>query len=289
MSAAVSSLVPRSVLELAPGLYYDVPDAVYHRRELGIVSNTALKEFSRAPLAYRAWLAGQDEETPALRFGKLLHTAVFEPERFAREFAIAPEFGPCNHKGPKDARERWRKEQLDRGVGEDGWVSADEGARIKGMVRTLYAHPKISRMLGDGASEVTIRWNDPSTGLPCKARIDYLAELLSLVLDLKSTLDATQESFTRDMGNHGYHRQEAHYRAGLAALGCPVSDFVFGGIEKAPPYLIGLYQHDAAAVEAAARKNAEDMARFADCLARDHWPGLPEQVVTVSLKPWVLG
>lgn len=289
MSAAVSSLVPRSIVELAPGLYYDVPDAIYHRRELGIVSNTALGEFARAPLAYKAWLAGQDEETPALRFGKLLHTAVFEPERFAREYAIAPAFGPRNRNPGKAASEHWREEQLARGIGEDGLVWADEGERIKGMVRALYSHPRISRMLGDGASEVTLRWNDPATGLPCKARIDYLAQALSLVLDLKSTLDATQESFTRDMGNHGYHRQEAHYRAGLAALGCPVSDFVFGGIEKSPPYLIGLYSLDASAVEAASRKNAEDMARFADCLARDSWPGLSEQVVTVSLKPWVLG
>lgn len=268
--------------ELAPGLHYDVPTDAYHARELGVVSKHAIDLFAHAPALYRAWVDGAEEDpTPALVFGNAVDCATFEPARFAETYAIAPDFGDCRLKGPKASRDAWREEHKGR-----TWLSCEDGLHLRGMVAALHTHPITGKLLAaGGARQLTLRWDDPDHGLICKGRPDFYIERLGVCADLKTTLDASAHPFTRDVASYGYHRQEAHYREGFAELGAPLEAFVFIVVEKTPPYLVAARVLDEAAVDVGRRSMRARIARFADHLARNDWPGFPT-IEEIKLPRW---
>jgi hypothetical protein len=267
---------------LPPGLHRVIPAGLYHQREPGVASNTVLRLVERAPACALLWYQGQEPEpTPALILGNAIHCAALEPARFALDYAIAPDFGDCRLKGPKANREAWRARYPNR-----IWLSCDDGATVLGAAAAVRAHPLIGRMLEEGDPEVTIRWDDAETGLPCKGRVDWYAPGLRMVLDLKTTQDARARGFERTVAEYGYHRQEALYREGLYEIGEPEPSFVFAVVEKEPPYLCALYTLDAEAVRRGALANRRNLATLAACVARDEWPGLPDSIQTIHPPPW---
>ena len=88
-----------SIQDTWAGVFYDIPAEEYHQRELGVASKSTLDLVHHSPAHYYAWLQGLDKEpTPALEFGAAFHCASLEPERFARDYAIVPNFGDCRFK-----------------------------------------------------------------------------------------------------------------------------------------------------------------------------------------------
>lgn len=254
----------------------------YHRKELGVVSKSALDRINRSPAHYRAWLDGAAEKsTAALDFGRAFHCAVLEPKVFAATYVVRPDFGDCRMKGTKAARDKWLEENISAIV-----ISEDDAATIAGMAKSIAAHPAASKIIADGIPEVTLRWVDLDTGLKCKSRADYYVRGKRLVADLKSTEDASEEAFARSVYKYRYHVQDALYRAGFAACGEPIEHFALVAVEKDPPYAVSVYTLDADAVGrgyAAARAN---MATMAECVASDQWLAYSNGVRTLSLPRW---
>jgi hypothetical protein len=288
LSAANDIREPQRMSALSPGLYPDIAAEDYHARELGMASNTALDKIAQAPATYKAWIDGEDEdpdepEAPAFAFGRAFHCASLEPDVFARSYAVAPDFGNCSHKGPKDAREAWRKEHV--GL---VWLSPKDGKTIAGMAASLRRHPFAGPLLRCGQSEVTARWRDPETGVECKARGDWWVRDLRTLADLKSTDDPRPGAFRRSCEQFAYDRQESFYRDGWAALGERVDDFAFVAVGKKPPYLVAVYTLAASSVYEAAAQNRQSLRTLADCLGKGEWPGLPVAIQELELRPWRL-
>jgi hypothetical protein len=275
--ACVEKLLP-----LPAGITPHVPANVYHQRELGVVSKSALDELDRSPAHYRAWVAGIEREpTPALRFGSALHMALLEPARFARTYAVLPDFGDLRSSKNREKRDAWLSDR-------PGCValSADDESRILGMLESVMAHPAASRLILEGQSEVTLSWTDPLSGLRCKSRADYWVKSRRLAVDIKSTLDASPKQFARDTYNYRYHLQDALYRAGFAECGEPIEFFVILAVEKDAPYAVAVYTLDEDAVAKGYSAARQGIERLADCLKHDHWPSYSDGVETLSLPPW---
>jgi hypothetical protein len=271
--------------ELRPGfLYDDVSEADYHTREYGVASKHALDLVLRAPALYPADLAKPHEgATPALAFGQAVHCAVLEPVRFEVDYRCEPDFGDCRKKENKAARDAWREENAGKVL-----VGADDWGAIGAMRLALERHPLASRILSaDGArAELTLRWDDEEHGVLCKGRADlYIPELRTCV-DLKTSADASYDAFRRDIAVHGYHRQDAMYRAGFDACSEPLEHFLFVVVEKEPPYLVAVYALDDAARAHGAKQVRRLIERFADCLAKNEWPGYPEGIQEIELPRW---
>jgi len=251
---AASLTIPTPALPV--GLHLEVPEDVYHQRQLGVASKSALDKIRRSPAHYHAWAtcADEDEDTPALRFGRAFHTAVLEPAKYQ----------PA--KSTKKDRE--------------------DAEAITGMVASLRAHPIAGRLLSGGHREVTIRWD--AGGVPCKGRLDgYHPELLGgVAFDLKSTTDASPEEFARSVARYGYARQEAFYRDGLAALGRAVPHFLFLVCEKAPPYCAAVYALSVDAVSRGRVSIVRDLETLAACCASGVFPGYPDGITTLELPRW---
>lgn len=269
----------------APGIYPDVPAEVYHRRELGVVNNGALKILAnQTPSHYRAWVddAAEHAETPALSFGRAFHSLALEPSKFHREFALQPVFGDLRTKAAKESRDAWLADHP--GVTP---ISADDWMRMQAMAKAVREHPVAGKFFVDGMPEATSVWTDPRTGLICKSRMDYWREDLWMIGDLKSTDDASPRAFARSVVNYGYHLQDAHYIEGPKAIhGREAPRFLFVAVEKAPPYAVGVYMLDADAEARGYELRDRAMGVLDTCLRSDAWPGLPPVVNTLSLPGW---
>lgn len=282
MATGLAGGEPMNVRDLAPGLYADVRHEDYHSRHLGMVSKSVLDLVNRSPAHYKAWLDGRDEEeTPALSFGSAFHCATLEPERFAKLYVPEPDFGDCRFKENKARKAEWLAENAGKTT-----IGASDYEAIGRMVAAVRAHPLAGRIIRDGQPEVTVRWDDEFTGMPCKSRADYYVRKRRMVADLKSTLDARRSAFRKDVAKYRYHVQDALYRAGFAAIEEPVEHFVFVAVEKEPPHAIAIYALDREAVGLGYGAARRDIDTLAECARTKRFPGYPEEITELELPPW---
>jgi hypothetical protein len=268
----------------APGLHPAYPSELYHQRKLGVVSKSALDLVRRSPAHYRAWIDGAlpDDETPALTFGRAFHCALLEPETFARRYTVQPDFGDCRFKENKLSRDQWRAANAQREA-----LAPDTAQAISGMVEAVQAHPLAGKMIRDGDPELTLTWKDPDTGLTCKIRMDYYVRKLGMIVDAKSTDDASPDAFRRSIAKYGYHRQDALYRAGCLEIGAPVQHFVLIAVEKTAPHAVAIYSLDSEAVGKGYVSVRRDIDRLAECVRTNNFPGYPPGINELDLPPWV--
>lgn len=269
--------------DLPIGTHEGLPEADYHVRELGVASKSALDLVHRSPAHYKAWVDGTIEEEDRLAFkrGTALHCAVLEPEKYARVYTAHPDFGDCRKKENKAARNEWREANKAR-----IWLPVDMLESVNGMSRAVLAHPLASKLFVGGKSEVTLRWQDETTGLQCKARVDYLSGNGATAIDLKSTANADYDAFKRSVSTYGYHRQAAFYSEGLRALEKPVSYFLFVAVESAAPYGVATYSLNAEALAKGLSSIRDDLETLATCVKTNEWPGYPVRLQELDLPPW---
>jgi hypothetical protein len=270
-----------SALSLPHGMHRGITEATYHQREL-IASKSGLELIRRSPSHFMAWLEGAEEEaTPAMEFGAAFHCAGLEPDVFAKTYAAEPDFGDCRFKENKAARDEWRRDNAGKKL-----LSADDYMSIMAMVASVRAHPLAGKMIADGEPELTVRWRDEATGLECKLRADYWVAHHRMVVDLKSALDGSPSEFPKAAANLGYHRQDAFYRSGFAAIGEHVDHFVFVVVEKKPPYAVSVYALDANAVSLGHAQNRRALDMMGECVRTGVWPGYEPTIQTLKLPPW---
>ena len=131
-------------------------------------------------------------------------------------------------------------------------------------------------------------WTDEATGLECKCRPDWLTNDRSLIVDLKTTEDASPAGFRKSIGNWRYHVQASWYLDGIErATGTRPDQFIFICVEKKPPYAVAVYAADAEMIAAGAKQARLDLDTLAVCKAADAWPGYSDQIEMISLPPWM--
>lgn len=252
------------------------------------VSKSQLDELARSPAHFRARLDGERviTETPAMRLGTALHCAVLEPERFAFEYVGAPDFGDGRTKAAKEAKAAFEAEHEGRLV-----LSADEHAAVLGMSGSIAAHKTPSVLLGRSLRrEASVFWTDAETGIACRARPDVLSDDGRIIVDLKTTDDASPGAFERSIAKWRYHVQAAFYSDGVEAVrGEPVEAFVFIVVERTPPYACGFYVLDEDALSVGRLDYRDKLTTLADCRAANRWPGYGDIIKTVSLPAWAKG
>ena len=252
-------------------IIYDMPAGDYHAHPA--VSKSVLDRIARSPLHARAYLDGAREEpTASMQFGTALHTAVLEPRRFADEY----------HVFEGDRRTKAGKEAYELLIASGATIlSRADFDAVLAMELAIRQHPVASELLQDGIAEASVFWQDERTGLECKARPDWWHRERGLVVDLKTTDDASPAGFARSVANYRYHLQAAHYRAGT---GC--SRFIFIAVEKKAPYAVAVYELDNDAIRAGAELQASLLGQYASCLEFGVWPGYPS--ITAEPPRWAV-
>jgi exodeoxyribonuclease VIII len=166
-------------------------------------------------------------------------------------------------------------------------ISADDFATCQAISRQVREHPTARKVFANGTPELSAYWTDAETGLLCKCRPDWLA--MPLIVDLKSTEDASADGFQRSAWNWRYWVQAAWYMDGVQqATGQRVDAFVFGAFEKAPPYACAFYFADEAMLDMGRKEYRRLLRILADCMSSDKWPGYDTDVRALGVPLWAL-
>jgi len=155
---------------------------------------------------------------------------------------------------------------------------------IKDMYSVLKAHPIASKLLSGGEPEVSYFWRHRKYGFMCKCRPDYRKG--NTIIDLKTTTDASPESFSRAIANFGYHRQGDHYLSGVAEHGIEAENFVIIAQEKKPPYPVAIYRLSEEDLYLGHLENDLIYQTYTQCKALKEWPGYPEKIQSIALPKW---
>jgi exodeoxyribonuclease VIII len=262
-------------------------NAEYHALT-SVISKSHLDLVARSPLHYWARYVDpkrvEPEPTAAMLLGTAVHTLVLETDQFAERYVAAPEGIDRRYKAGKELFAEWEAQAAGRTV-----LTKADADLIQAMGRAVHGHPAAAYLLGlPGKAETTHMWTDEATGLECKCRPDWLVDDGSMIVDLKTTEDASPTGFAKSIANFRYHVQASWYLDGLErATGRRPEQFIFICVEKKAPHAVAVYAADAEMVAAGQVTAARDMLLLAECRDADYWPAYSDQIETISLPPWM--
>ena len=266
------------------GLVRDMPAEQYHA--IQALSAGGLKRLRQSPLHF--WAAQLDPERapsepmPAMLAGTLAHTALLEPDEFARRYHVRPPGIDMRTKEGKAWAERHASFEI---------VTAQQAETAQRQAKAVRALPEIAALMESGFAESSAFWIDETTGEHCKCRPDWISEAGDgvVIIDLKTCQDASKTGFPRTIANFGYHLQAAWYSDGFErATGRMVLGFVFACVEATAPHAAAAYMLDDVGLEKARAENRRLAQLYADCKALGVWPGYDQAIQVLSLPGWAI-
>lgn len=257
-----------------PGIYDKLSNDAYHRGP-GFSSSGARTLTTKTPAHFQYQQANRTH-SDAFDIGTAAHSIILEGDYTGIQEVDAETWAT---KAAKEARIATRV------AGKVPLLSKDVRA-VKAMRDAVMDHPRARLLLHGGKAEQSVYWKH-ETGTTLKCRPDKWnpeSMLGPLIVDLKTTISANPEDFSKSVGNYGYHQQQAWYQDGLKAHGVDAK-FVFVLVEKSPPYLVNVIELDPYAVELGRFANDKAIRLYNECSTNNHWPGYPT-AEPVSLPVW---
>ena len=254
----------------------NMPAWEYHRDPS--ISKSGLDQFRRSPAHYKAWLAEDSEQTPAMRIGTLTHLAVLEPDTFDSKTVVAPLVDKRTKEG-KSIWEQFKGENAEKEI-----ITIDERDQIVAMRESVHKHQAAGKLLVFGGSEISVFAVCPKTKVMMKGRFDWLDG--NTIVDLKTTEDASPEGFAKSVANYRYHIQAAHYIALAGLVGIKDATFKMIAVEKSAPYAVAVYELDAADLMLAESERITLLEMFSSCTQFQSWPAYSQSITTISLPKW---
>lgn len=223
-----------------------------------------------------------EEPTDALRVGNAIHAAILQPNLFESRYAAAPKVDKRTTIG-KEAYAAFKRGS----VGKEE-LSAIEFKLCLEMRDAVHAHPVARGLLMHGTAEHSFFCTHAETGELIKCRTDYVTDDGDMVVDLKSTTDASPHSFARDAGNYRYDLAPPWYFDVIGAVtGRTPRNWVWLAVEKEPPYAIGIYyaqKHDIIRARDTARRNFLQILHHRRLNA---WPDYGEVVRPLEMPAYI--
>lgn len=177
---------------LEPGIYFGLSDEIYFKDPA--LNYSSMKALLQSEINYWAESVLNPNWTPRprtdeMKFGTMVHCMLFEPAQFDDRYQVATT-------GKFDST----KETIRR-------TTYEEAQRLVAGVRSVQLLEAV--MSDNGLGEVVVIWDDPDTGLRCKAKHDFFHPSWSV--DYKTVDSVNEQAIKRAWNNYGYHIQYYHY------------------------------------------------------------------------------
>ena len=259
-----------------PGIY-SIAAERYHAANG--VSKTMLDYLAnQTPAHLQAYLMGlAKEETPAMRFGTIVHRALLEPDTYREGFHVKPEGMKLTTK----AGIQWQEEHRELPI-----ITQPESDTIDAMVSSVHCHPFAKRLLSGCQPEQSIFVED-GHGTLRKCRLDALTKG-NVIPDIKTAESAAIDSFEKSVSRYRYHVQAAFYLDNCNLAGIQKDLFFFIVVEKTAPYLVRCLQLNGDVIQFGKSLYQRDIQIYRNCLESGRWPGWGDGYDEVALPPWEL-
>lgn len=257
----------------------------YHSR--AEISKSDLDLLAKSPYLLKLKKDGkyQSEATPSQILGSAVHKLVLEKDDFINEFAIEPN---CD-KRTKDGKaefEKFQSENQGKTI-----LKADIFETAKIISECVLNMQSTANFLKYGKAEQS--YFGEIDGVKVKCRPDFYNEKLGLIIDLKTTSDASPSGFSKSIANFNYHIQTAFYSDIMRSLDKKVNKFLFIAVETKEPFLVGFYELDLVAIDKGREKYKELLNLWKWCVENNNYFGYGDfkdgkfnPVKTLNLPTW---
>jgi len=222
----------------------------YHENKF-YISRSAIMDFDKSPYTYWAKhlnpFRPKKDATPQMQMGSAFHTLILEPHTFTDIYGIAPPKVLLKDVG-REVYDDFKKaaEELEKSgkivLSQEDWQVLCE------MEKKVKSNEQAMQLICDSRIENSFFWQDDHSGLLLKARPDILHE--NMIVDLKTTSDASPRAFQNEMVKYGYHIQFAMIRDAVEKIeDRRISNFINIVIETKYPYNMAIYIIDEFAVD----------------------------------------
>ena len=290
-------------MEFKPGWHKDISDEDYHSSN-GVSSSTLKKWLTMAPNEVLHSQMNPKKETDSLTLGKLVHAFVLEPEKAEDCFVVLPEINKRTKQGRADF---------------ESFVTENEGKIIckredlekaKRMAQSVFDHPDARLLLDGTINESSVYWwykkrddaDDRDYKQICKVRPDAISTNYPMLIDLKTSDDASYESFQHSVNKYYYHLSAAMYLNGVNQCHDIRKEcnpefykyFAFIVVSKTPAfdtvtksvvYNTAVYSLDQKSIDMGNQLYRHAMMRLHDA-KHNNYPGLPSGIRDLELPPW---
>ena len=153
------------------------------------------------------------------------------------------------------------------------------------IARSVRRHPLAASLFTNGRAEASLYWTDEHTGVPCRARVDYLRD--DMIVDLKTARygAGTADAFGRYAANYNYPLPAAVYTEAVEDLTGKTLPFITVTVETSPPYIVRAYQYTDGDLDAGRAQWRQALDEYAARTKSGDWGG-PAGVELIALPAW---
>ena len=239
------------------------------------INATSIKAGQKSMLhMHDAMTGGGKDQTPAMRWGSLVHKAILEPAEFA---ALV-----CVFDGDKRSKQ-WKEFQAENNL--EFCVSVDEKTRLEEIRDAVHSNEAAHKLITACTKEVTLEWEGDYGA--AKARLDGY-DVEAGIVDLKTAKNITPDGFARQFISLGYDLQIGWYAEGslTALLRKELPSVTIIAVESIAPYDVAVYTVPRVIVELGQRRARKIAIEYRFCEAEDRFPGVSEGVKELVMPDW---
>ena len=219
--------------------------------------------------------------SPALLNGGMIHSAVLEPNLTDTEYGCKP--AEIDGNSPRTNAYKEAFAQMEDANPGKRWLPPSDYNMCMDVAASVLQHPLAKNLLYDASSLIEHTGFFEIEGTPCKVRPDLYNKDSGIVLDLKTTIDASEKGFAKSVRQYGYLFQAAWYMTALRQMGERPKQFVFLVVEKSAPYATACYTIANNDIEKEVPRVLEAIKIYGECLRTDVWPGYSDDIKTLNL------
>jgi hypothetical protein len=157
---------------------------------------------------------------------------------------------------------------------------------VQEMVAAVRSHSRAGELFSNGRAETSLFWTDPATGVPCRARPDWLRA--DAIIDYKTSPNVAPNHSPKAVADFCYYMQADWYLTAAVELELlpPDAPFYFVFQSKNAPHLIKVVELDEVALSIGRDRNTQAREIFRDCTESGVWPGYGDDIELISLPAW---
>lgn len=218
------------------------------------------------------------KQTAAMILGSLVHCLLLAPQDYEKEFFIMPELNLRTNDG-KAERDRLLALNHDKTPIDDELLKQAQDMRESALLNA-----EVRKLLEPGAREAAYFWECPFTHLPMKAKLDQSSR--EWFVELKTTIDASPEAFSKQAYKLDYDLSLVHYREGLRNMKAVEPPAYFIAIESDAPYVTQVYKVGDGFWETGHKKWLAAITKLENGIKKNDWPGyFPQALGAQELNP----
>lgn len=252
-------------------------------------SATGVKHFQRSAAEYKLYLDGyfDEEDKPHFDFGNAAELYLIDRKGYDKKVAVANDSlwieealavneelkSPRASSTYKELKKEFEEENKGKYIINDFGKESFESISI--IHARCMADPWIPKLLDGIDYQSSCYWIDKDTGLQMKCRPDIVSTKNNVLINIKTTLDASPDAFSRNLAKLNYPLQACVEIAGAEASGLlqEVEKYFWLVLEKNAPFNVQLYEFSMGDVQVVMDEYRSLLRGLKKCYDANEWPG----------------